>query len=285
MNLVSNRINKFLVFVCLVLVLCTCGAASDYVEKKDHLNGKTTSLMPNEIRSTRMSLITSIDLSIDEISQDGNGYAANIVDKCTIGEILCQKEIDSGDTIICYWEKDHLSNPHNKYRKYWGIDQGTTVLQFCMEDSGYEAGYDVVPFSNILGKTGFCIIAPRGAAYVAHDYYCLADDGTPYLLTGCANEVITRDFNHDGTSELIWLYHGGAQSYYCYSKADAVYQVDIPQAIGGANFELTWGKAYTEPFESEDGIFLAVKFFDENKNEVICYLGFDSEQINIFQLN
>ena len=86
---------------------------------------------------------------------------------------------------------------------------------------------DAAPFTDILGRDGFAITAPRGAAYVARDYYVYDENGVPRLLAGCAGEPLEADVNGDGERELLWFYHAGMEAYYFYHKEGFLYEADI----------------------------------------------------------
>lgn len=92
---------------------------------------------------------------------------------------------------------------------------------------GYQDGYDIKPYENVFGHDGFYIVCPRGAAYVAQDYYYFEPDGTLKLVIHCCNHVIAQDLNGDGATELLWFYHDGALAYYCFEQDGIIYEVDL----------------------------------------------------------
>ena len=125
-----------------------------------------------------------------------------------MGEVLAEAELMDGRQVVCYWE------PGSEYTKYWAVRQGDELLRFAVEDSAYAGGYSVEDFSFLLGRSGFVIEAPRGAAYTARDYYIFDENGVPRLLAGCAQPVYTSDLDGDGRSDLLWFGHGGREAYY-----------------------------------------------------------------------
>ena len=151
----------------------------------------------------------------------------------TMGEVLCDETLPGGTRVVCYWSPDHTADPEApgdqdaRYEKHWAIHQGDRLLRFAAEYSGYEGGYGVTPFSNVLDQNGFCVEAPRGAAYTAHDYYVFDETGVPRLLMGCSNDVLERDVNGDGVTELIWNYHGGQFVTCAFLRDGTVYQVEM----------------------------------------------------------
>lgn len=151
----------------------------------------------------------------------------------TMGEVLCDETLPGGARVVCYWRPDHMADPDApgdqdaRYEKHWAIHQGDKLLRFCAEYSGYEDGYGVRPFSNVLGRSGFCIEAPRGAAYTAYDYYVFDDTGVPRLLMDCSNDVLERDINGDGVTELLWNYHGGQFVTCAFLRDGTVYRVEM----------------------------------------------------------
>lgn len=145
----------------------------------------------------------------------------------TMGEVLCDETLPGGTRVVCYWHPDHLTDPDRQYEKYWAIHQGDKLLRFCTEDSGYDSGCEVTPFSNVLGRNGFCITAPRGVAYIAHDYYVFDETGVPRLLMDCSNDVLERDVDGDGVTELVWNYHGGQFVSCAFVRDGTVCQVEL----------------------------------------------------------
>lgn len=144
----------------------------------------------------------------------------------TMGDLLCDTLLPNGRSVVCYWE------PNSDYTKYWAIRQEDGTLQrFCEEYTAYTEGYAAEPFTDILGQDGFRIIAPRGAAYLAFDYYTLDETGTPRLLATCANDVIEADVNGDGETELLWFYHGGQDIYYIFRQKDALREVCLTDLL------------------------------------------------------
>lgn len=145
----------------------------------------------------------------------------------TMGEVLCDETLPGGTRVVCYWHPDRLTDPDHKYEKYWAVRQEDKLLRFAAEDSGYDSGYEVTPFSGVLGRNGFCITAPRGAAYTAHDYYVFDETGVPRLLMDCSNDVLEEDVNGDGVTELVWNYHGGQFVTCAFLREGAVCQVEL----------------------------------------------------------
>lgn len=145
----------------------------------------------------------------------------------TMGEVLCGETLPGGTRVVCYWHPDRLTDPDCRYEKYWAVHQGDKLLRFAAESSGYEGGYGVRPFSNVLGQSGFCIEAPRGAAYTACDYYVFDGTGVPRLLMDCSNDVLERDVNGDGVTELIWNYRGGQFVTCAFLREGTVCQVEM----------------------------------------------------------
>lgn len=166
------------------------------------------------------------------------GMEPDVVSADTMGEVLCGKTLPDGTEIVCYWHPDHLTNPDCQFTKYWAVRRGDELLRFCQEESGYSSGddYDVTPFADVLGQSGFRIKALRGVAYMAYDYYVLDEDGVPRLLADCANDVVEADFNGDGVTELLWFYHGGQEAYYyalldgrvCFAEVTSAFQALSP---------------------------------------------------------
>lgn len=151
----------------------------------------------------------------------------------TMGELLCDETLPGGTRVVCYWRPDHTADPNHltdqdaQYEKHWAIHQGDKLLRFAAEYSGYDSGYEVTPFSNVLGRNGFCVTAPRGVAYIAHDYYVFDETGVPRLLMDCSNDVLEKDVDGDGVTELVWNYHGGQFVNCAFVRDGAVCQAEL----------------------------------------------------------
>lgn len=145
----------------------------------------------------------------------------------TVGEVLCDETLPDGTRVVCYWHPDRLTDPAYQYDKYWAVHRGDSLLRFAAESSRYEYGYGVRAFEDVLGRSGFRVEAPRGAAYDGRDYYVLDGDGVPRLLMDCTNNVLERDVDGDGVTELIWDYHGGQFVTAAFLRRGAVYQVEL----------------------------------------------------------
>ena len=163
-------------------------------------------------------LVTALSLPLAELApyEPWVSMEPDTVSADTMGEILCEKTMPDGTEVVCYWHPDHLTDPDHQFTKYWAVRRGDALLRFCQEESGYDSSgdYDVTPFSDILGQSGFRIRATRGVTYIAYDYYVLDENGIPRLLADCANGVGEADFNGDGVTELMWFYHGGQEVFY-----------------------------------------------------------------------
>lgn len=146
----------------------------------------------------------------------------------SMGEIMCDRTLKepSGTRIVCYCD------PDSEDIKYWAVWNGNALTRFCREESGYREGYDVEPFFDVLGQSGFRILAPRGSAYVAYDYYVMGENGVPQLLAECANQVEEVDVNRDGEVDLRWYYHGGQETYYYFRQNGQLYfSGSVPPAV------------------------------------------------------
>lgn len=133
-----------------------------------------------------------------------NSMEPDTVSADTMGDVLVDETLPDGTRIVCCRE------PGSELTKYWAVRREDTLIRFCVEESTYSGDYGVEPFSNVLGQSGFRILAPRGG-YYAYDYYVPDSVGVPRLLAGCANEVEEADFNGDGETDLRWFYHGGQE--------------------------------------------------------------------------
>lgn len=195
----------------------------------------TVSQLPQPEARPDDELVTVLSLPLAETVpyEPWGSMEPDTVSAGTMGEILCDKTLPDGTEIVCYWHPDHLTDPDYQFTKYWAVRRGGELLRFCQEESGYDSSgdYDVTPFSDILGQSGFRIRALRGAAYMAYDYYVLDENGVPRLLADCANDVVEADFNNDGVTELMWFYHGGQEIFYYALLDGQVCFADVTSAL------------------------------------------------------
>ena len=180
-----------------------------------------------------------------------------VVSADSMGEILCDRTLPSGIRIVCYCD------PDSEDIKYWAVWNGDSLTRFCQEDSGYRESYDVEPFSGVLGQSGFRILAPRGSAYFAYDYYVMGENGVPQLLAECANQVEEVDVNHDGEMDLRWYYHGGQEIYYYFRQNGQLYfSGSVPPAVTQAtSCELMGMAGWYQDDERSDTYFIQRTYF------------------------
>ena len=86
-----------------------------------------------------------------------NSMEPDTVSEDTMGEVLVDETLPDGTRIVCCRE------PGSELTKYWAVRREDTLIRFCVEESTYSGDYGVEPFSNVLGQSGFRILAPRGA--------------------------------------------------------------------------------------------------------------------------
>ena len=216
---------NILAAVCCVLLLAGCAAPAveDLPPEADGPAGDTG---PAEDAAEYAAALTiplaELEPYVPPVSMEPDAAGVE-----TMGEVLCGETLPGGTRVVCYWHPDRLTDPDCRYEKYWAVHQGDKLLRFAAESSGYEGGYGVRPFSNVLGQSGFCIEAPRGAAYTACDYYVFDGTGVPRLLMDCSNDVLERDVNGDGVTELIWNYRGGQFVTCAFLREGTVCQVEM----------------------------------------------------------
>ena len=216
--------------ICCVLLLAGCAAPAEGPEgaAPPEEAEPLTAPAPEEYAAALTIPLTDLEPyePLDSMEPDTAGLE-------TMGELLCDETLPGGARVVCYWRPDHTADPERaadpdaQYEKHWAIHQGDRLLRFAAEYSGYADGYGVRAFTNVLGQSGFCIEAPRGAAYTAHDYYVLDETGVPRLLMDCSNDVLERDVNGDGVKELLWNYHGGQFVSCAFLREGAVYQAEL----------------------------------------------------------
>lgn len=166
-----------------------------------------------------------------------------------MGAVLTEAELMDGQQVLCYWE------PGSDTVKYWAVRQGDELLRFAVEESAYAGGYSVGEFSSLLGRNGFVITAPRGAAYTARDYYVFDEEGIPRLLADCAQPTYAPDLDGDGFPDPLWLYHGGREAYCYLAWEDALYRVDLLDCVQKALPDWRSPDGWETPTFSTQGLF------------------------------
>ena len=139
-----------------------------------------------------------------------------------IAETLASLTLSDGTEVLFYRA---LSG--EKYCAY--IPAGTErLIRFTWEDNGYgSGGYSISTFEHVLGRSGFRIQCPRGAAYYADDYYYFDAGGTLWQLADCGSTARQTDLDQDGERELLWDYHGGREVYFLSRVGDQLRRADL----------------------------------------------------------
>ena len=207
---------KFLILsLSAALLLAACSAPQE--------NGEVPAAVSSQTESISQEKAVFPDA---QVYTPENNMEPDRVSAGTMGDILCDQTLPDGTQVVCYWE------PGSEFTKYWAIRQGdNTLLRFCQEDSAYDSGYAVESFSQVLGQDGFRILAPRGAAYFAYDYYVLDEEGVPRLIADCANTVEEIDLNQDGETDLRWYYHGNRETTVYFRRDGQLYQSRTDRAL------------------------------------------------------
>lgn len=186
------------------------------------------------------------------------GGADREVTTADIVRKLAHAALPDGTEVLFY-----RSFSGEKYGAY--IPAGTDrLIRFTREDNAYTDGYGVSLYENVLGKSGFRLECPRGAAYYANDYYYFDGDGTLWLLAACGNQAAETDLDGDGDKELLWSYHD-SELYYDTRIGGQLYEANLgaltARALGyGPDGTLTVLKVpYTlEAFDGEADYTLTV---------------------------
>ena len=218
--------NRWLVILSFLLLLTGCSTMAASVWEP---SGKAPDAARTAAEGESVTVL-SIPLSEMEPYEPWESMEPDVVSIDAMGQVLCDETLPDGTEVICFWEDSPGSGV-----KYWAIRRGDNLLRFCREESCYTEGYGVSSFTDVLGHDGFRIVAPRGAAYTAYDYYVLDDTGTPRLLADCANYVLEIDFDSDGVTELLWFYHGGQEIYYYTLLDGQVCSADIIASLSDAS--------------------------------------------------
>ena len=166
-----------------------------------------------------------------------------VVSEEEISEILASCVIDelvgeSADPIEILMYKQTDGTFCSAYR------QDGTLYRFLTEDStAYTSGFELAPYYDILGSSGFVLTAPRGAAYIAHDYYYFDTTGNIKMLLPATQPNFESDLDEDGQKEISYFYHGDREMYCFLMKNEELYHADITEAI------LNYGAEYPISFE------------------------------------
>ena len=137
--------------------------------------------------------------------------------------VLNLSKLSDGTEICWYISNDIQSCAYRKPGGEW--------IRFVTEDSGYLDGYGAESYSNLFGHSGFYIKAPRGAAYLAQDYYYFDTDGKLQFLFGGTYLDTLVDFNNDGNNDLLYYYHDGRIAQYYYKVGEDILVFDIIEAL------------------------------------------------------
>lgn len=194
-------------------------------------------------------LTVAFPLSDLEPYVPGSARTPDTVPADAMGAVLTEAELMDGQQVLCYWE------PGSDTVKYWAVRQGDELLRFAVEESAYAGGYSVGEFSSLLGRNGFVITAPRGAAYTARDYYVFDEEGIPRLLADCAQPTYAPDLDGDGFPDPLWLYHGGREAYCYLAWEDALYRVDLLSCVQKALPDWRSPDGWETPTFSTQGLF------------------------------
>ena len=161
--------------------------------------------------------------------------------------ILTIRELSDGTGICWYIDGDEVCCAYRKNGGdwWWFLSEGTPP-------PSYRDTYDAELFSDLFGHSGFIVMALRGAAYFAQDYYYVGEDGELKLLFAGTLLDVIADFNGDGENELMWFYHGGRDAIYFYADGDEIFRFDVIEALL-ARFD-DWSHAVTDPLSIQDGI-------------------------------
>jgi len=154
-----------------------------------------------------------------------------------VGERIVDETMPDGTHVVLLRLASILREQEADVR-YWAIDRGDTLDCFVREESSYpDEQYGVRSFTNVLGRDGFQIYGPRGAAYNFRDYYYIDGNGMPMLLDAAANTLWELDENGDGTKDVLWTYHGW-ELYYDFLDANGA--VRRLQLVGGSDEWKGW---------------------------------------------
>ena len=154
-----------------------------------------------------------------------------------VGERIVDETMPDGTHVVLLRLASILREQEADVR-YWAIDRGDTLDCFAREESPYpDEQYGVRSFTNVLGRDGFQIYGPRGAAYNFRDYYYIDGNGMPMLLDAAANTLWELDENGDGTKDVLWTYHGW-ELYYDFLDANGA--VRRLQLVGGSDEWKGW---------------------------------------------
>ncbi len=174
--------------------------------------------------NTDSDLVATISLSGVE-PYEAPGVEITTEDRSDIASVIVSYVCDDGTEVMFYRAQN--GDIYGAYTMDDDMVVRFTQGYWADNSWGYQDGYDIKPYENVFGYDGFYIVCPRGAAYVAQDYYYFEPDGTLKLMIDCCNHVIVQDLDGDGATELLWFYHGGALAYYCFEQGGVIYGADL----------------------------------------------------------
>ena len=112
-------------------------------------------------------------LDAELVSAGGERYAGTTetILASEVGERIVDETMPDGTHVVLLRLASVLREQEADVR-YWAIDRGDTLDCFAREESPYpDEQYGVRSFTYVLGRDGFQIYGPRGAAYNFRDYY------------------------------------------------------------------------------------------------------------------
>ena len=166
----------------------------------------------------------------------------------------------SGDLEICWFLEDDY--PNCAYRRNSG-----EWIRFLAEETGYRDGFGAALYGDLFGHSGFFIMAPRGTAYFARDYYYFDEDGELQLLFQGTYLDAISDFNDDGETELLWFYHAGRDAAYNYTDGADIFRFDIVSALSEHFSE--WEYIWADPLSVRDDTWTDPPTIPENVSSVV----------------
>lgn len=227
-----KKLMVFLVF-CVVLSLASCS------------DNDSSTPAPTASAALKTAPFAEIPLEGENVAE----YTAPDVETLEVSDsdvflTIVSYTMSGGYEILFYEAQDHVI--YGAYRKNDGI-----LVRFFTQDAVYKDGYDIKPYMNVLGQTGFYIVCPRGSAYTAYDYYYFEPDGALKILAQCSNYVIENDFNGDGAAEIVWYYNGGREVYYYFKRDNKICAACLSAMLNKALPE--WEKVNALPFSADEG--------------------------------
>lgn len=171
--------------------------------------------VPNPVKGIYIGEYSAISSGFELYPGLWGAIEMSTVPASDISEVLA--EAKSGDMRMFFY-RDGFDDIYGAY------ESGGEIIRLFqtfdnLQQFGYQNGYNIYLFENVLGYNGFVMQYLMGASYAAYDYYAQID-GVPELIASVTNCPYEADLNNDGVQELISETQGVFSEVKIYSSND-----------------------------------------------------------------